>query len=1421
MLPPSGILSCWLALACPVIAAPVINEIMYRPGASYPENTGLEFIEIHNPDAQSVDISGWALTSGVTFTFPASTVIPAGGYRVVAANPSALMAATGLSGVLGPWDAGKTLSNSGESVTLSVPDGLGGFDEIERVRYADEGDWAVSTRDTLGGWSWITQANGGGCSVERVNPALATSHGQNWKVSAAVGGSPGAVNSRYSADAAPVISGASHFPAVPRSHQVVTISCQLIDELPAESLTATLFWRDASVIYPGPFQAVAMNGDGSGRFAATLGAKADKTIIEYYVQASDGTHSRTWPAPTSEGQNANALYQVDNEVESAAAATYRLVLTAAENAAYESVAATNWNSDRRFHLTFVARQGDETKVVHQTRMRIRGQSSRKYKYTPLRISLPTDDPWDGITDFSLNPKNPWVQFMGMRLIQASGLVGGDAVPVELRRNGTEYVTGTTNSGSTFPDYGMWVRIEQIDGNYADRHFPTAADVQLYRKNEGSTMWSSNFPAPTTPDGVYSGWSKQSQSSRNDWSDVMNFSSVWQSVSAPHFSNASPGNLASGTWNHTAFSDEEVATLSAVADLPQIARWLAVMTIMANEEHNISNGWDNDYGGAFVDDGSGNRRLQLIPHDVDNLIGKGENRSADPTVLGLFPMTEVDNQNEEGTDIFAPLLPLLGNNTIPGNPGFREMYLTEIRKLYGSVFDADTSGNPNPPFYVWLDNHLGSWVPATVRTQMKNFATARQAHLLGLIGQPKILSDTPTSNESFESTPATGNLRLNEILAVNTVTYSASSTFPDVIELHNTGATNIALAGHTIADSDNQYTFPAGSGTVPAGGYRIIHSNTLGFGISSGGDTIRLLNASDVVVDEISFGPQIADRTIARTSETTWSLCLPTLDAANGAALTCGPVSDLRLNEWVGNVRYRLSDDFIELYNLSALPVAMGGVRISDNIASYPSRFAFPPLSFIAPNAYLALTSDDLGFGLNGQFETVWFTGANGALIDRVDLIAQLSDTSTGRNPNGGNTWANFTVPSPGIANGASTTGYEDLLEGLRITEVMYAPTGGSDYEFIELQNIGTTPLNLAGVRFTNGINYTFAAGVTLAAGDYIVVCRNRTTFLGRYPGASGKLAAGAYTGSLDNSGETIALTLPVPWDINILRFRYEPDWVPSTAGSGRSLNALDQQVTHPADWELASEWIASAGTLGSPGSGEPPLITGPGAASGIAGDAFSYLITATRSPDSFGATGLPIGLTVDEETGLISGTPGQTGQFSVTLTATSSSGSVNKLLSLSIAPYGPFSHYAWEMAAGPYFAGQPIAMGISARDAGGRLIPEVAGSVGIQAASFSGDFDSPVSGLIPSPILITEVTDELEDQIELQNVSNRAVDTTGWTMVIGDSTTNINARNAATYSLPAAMSAGSLLRISDSNSAGRIYFGSIGWVHPSSKGHAR
>ncbi|TLY33965.1 MAG: hypothetical protein E6K57_02515 [Nitrospirae bacterium] len=82
----------------------------------------------------------------------------------------------------------------------------------------------------------------------------------------------------------------------------------------------------------------------------------------------------------------------------------------------------------------------------------------------------------------------------------------------------------------------------------------------------------------------------------------------------------------------------------------------------------------------------------------------------------------------------------------------------------------------------------------------------------------------------------------------------------------------------------------------------------------------------------------------------------------------------------------------------------------------------------------------------------------------------------------------------------------------------------------------------------------------------------------------------------------------------------------------------------------------------------PPTITSAGTATGQVGVAFSYQMTATNSPTSFGATGLPAGMALDATSGLISGTPTSAGASTVTLSATNAGGTGTQTLAVTINP---------------------------------------------------------------------------------------------------------------------------------------------------------
>jgi hypothetical protein len=68
------------------------------------------------------------------------------------------------------------------------------------------------------------------------------------------------------------------------------------------------------------------------------------------------------------------------------------------------------------------------------------------------------------------------------------------------------------------------------------------------------------------------------------------------------------------------------------------------------------------------------------------------------------------------------------------------------------------------------------------------------------------------------------------------------------------------------------------------------------------------------------------------------------------------------------------------------------------------------------------------------------------------------------------------------------------------------------------------------------------------------------------------------------------------------------------------------------------------------------------------GESFSYQIIANNEPVSYSATGLPAGLTIDQQAGVISGTPLASGVFRVVVAATGPQASASDILEIKINP---------------------------------------------------------------------------------------------------------------------------------------------------------
>jgi hypothetical protein len=147
----------------------------------------------------------------------------------------------------------------------------------------------------------------------------------------------------------------------------------------------------------------------------------------------------------------------------------------------------------------------------------------------------------------------------------------------------------------------------------------------------------------------------------------------------------------------------------------------------------------------------------------------------------------------------------------------------------------------------------------------------------------------------------GDVVVNELMASNTKTIKdPNGQFEDWIELYNKSSAAINIGGWAISDDAyklNKWKFPQGT-SIPANGYLIVwadedssqntatslHAN---FKLGASGESILLTKNDGTLVDEITFGAQRADVSLARRPNGTGNFTLqtPTFNANNNTGTT--------------------------------------------------------------------------------------------------------------------------------------------------------------------------------------------------------------------------------------------------------------------------------------------------------------------------------------------------------------------------------------------------------------------------------------------------------------------------------------------------------------------------------------------------------
>ena len=350
--------------------------------------------------------------------------------------------------------------------------------------------------------------------------------------------------------------------------------------------------------------------------------------------------------------------------------------------------------------------------------------------------------------------------------------------------------------------------------------------------------------------------------------------------------------------------------------------------------------------------------------------------------------------------------------------------------------------------------------------------------------------------------------LNEVLARNaSAVVGPFGNYPDYLELYNPGTTNFPLGGMGLSDEAGKVKFTFAPGTViAAGGCLTVwcdggraasttgHLNT-GFSLSGSSGGAYLFNGTEQLVNTVEYGFQVQDQSIGLSGGQWRLLASVTPGATNAAPAALGVVTNLRLNEWMASPVS--GDDWVEIYNLDALPVSLGGLFLTDDPSlAGLSNTPVAALSFIAGHDWVQWIADGnvsagrnhANFDLDADGETLRIYAADFSILDSVSFGAQFTGASQGRLPDGGTNIVSFpATPTPEASNFLPLT-------NLVINEVL-THTDPPLEDAIEVQNTGPNSLNIAGWWISNSQRdlkkFRVAAGTTLAPGAFQVYYENQ------------------------------------------------------------------------------------------------------------------------------------------------------------------------------------------------------------------------------------------------------------------------------------------------------------------------------------------
>ncbi|MBN1419485.1 MAG: lamin tail domain-containing protein [Planctomycetes bacterium] len=543
----------------------VITEIMYHPAA---DEAQLEYVEIYNRGADPIPLTGWSLAGAVRFDFDPGSSIAAGQYLVIAADPDAIHAMYLIDSVVGPFRG--HLRNTAEAVRILDPFGR----PVDRVRYADDGDWPP-------------QADGTG-------PALALTNvdGENdapnlWAARAA---SPGASNGTP-AEIAPILRREHQSPVVPGPDEPIAIEVEAIDDGTIDEVLlhfrpeGAANWTVAPMLDDGATPDLAAS---DGIFSALIpgyAAGANGTAVLWYATARDDAgHQTQLPAA---GSSRPFIFRIEASAAIAPMTdlpVYRILMTDAD---YQDLTTRATTSDVLLPCSFVG----FGRIYYDAWVRYRGQSARNCTPRSYRVEFTDERSFRGIRRLFVNGCSVQRQRMGLFTHRSADLPGPRSRWVSLVINGR------------FSP--LHVEVERTDDDMMRRLMHGDDEGNLYRaEHDGDLDYRGTNPGQYTDDYV-----KETNIEEDDYSDVFELCRVFSLPAQEDF----------------------IEEVWGVADVEQWARFFAVQTVISNQEGSIYRDTGDDY---FLYFRPSDGRAMLLPWDMDSVFQNPTERLFRPTLASI-------------------------------------------------------------------------------------------------------------------------------------------------------------------------------------------------------------------------------------------------------------------------------------------------------------------------------------------------------------------------------------------------------------------------------------------------------------------------------------------------------------------------------------------------------------------------------------------------------------------------------------------------------------------------------------------------------------------------------------------------------------------------------------------------------------------